>query len=43
MLETTFDPETGSGSVTGYPLLKTQRVLAIAVKGADGPVEVALP
>jgi hypothetical protein len=43
VLETTFDPETGSGSVTAYPLLKTQRVLAIAVKGAGGPVEVALP
>ena len=43
VLETTFDPETGSGSVTAYPLLKTQRILAIAVKGAGGPIELTLP
>jgi len=43
VLETTFDAETGSGSVTAYPLLKTQHALTIAVKGASEPIEVALP
>jgi len=43
VLEASFDPETGSGSVTAYPLLKTQHHLTIGVRGADGPIEVALP
>jgi hypothetical protein len=43
VLETSFDAETGSGSVTAYPLLKTQRSLAIGLRGAPDPVEVALP
>ncbi len=43
VLETTFDVESGSGSVTAYPLLKTQRILTIVVKGGGGPIEVALP
>lgn len=43
VLEVTFDAETGSGSVTAYPLLKTQSVLTIAIKGADGSIEVQLP
>ena len=43
VLETTFDAETGSGSVTAYPLLKTQHALTIAVKGAGEPIEFALP
>jgi hypothetical protein len=43
VLETTFDTETGAGSVTAYPLLKTQHVLTIGVKGAGEPVEVPLP
>ena len=43
MLETSFDAETGSGSVTAYPVMKTQSVLTIGVKGAADPVEVALP
>jgi hypothetical protein len=43
VLESTFDAETGAGSVTAYPVLKTQSVLTIAVKGAGHPVEVPLP
>jgi hypothetical protein len=43
VLETTFDAETGSGSVTVYPLLKSQRLLTIAVKGAGDPIELPLP
>jgi hypothetical protein len=43
VLETSFDAETGSGSVTAYPLLKIQHVLAIAVRGAGEPIEVPLP
>ena len=43
VLETTFDAETGSGSVTAYPVLKTHRVLTIAIKGAGRPIEVPLP
>ena len=40
VLEATFDAETGSGSVTAYPVLKTHRVLTIAIKGAGGSIEV---
>jgi hypothetical protein len=43
VLETDFDAETGSGSITAYPLLKTHRVLTIGVRGAGDPIEVALP
>jgi len=43
VLGTTFDTETGSGSVTAYPLLRIHHALTIAIKGADEPVEVALP
>jgi hypothetical protein len=43
VLEATFDAETGTGSVTAYPLLKTQHTLTIAVKGAGDPIEVPLP
>jgi hypothetical protein len=43
VLETSFDAETGSGSVTAYPLLKIHGVLTIAVKGAGDPIEVPLP
>jgi hypothetical protein len=43
VLEATFDAETGSGSITAYPLLKTQHALTIAVKGAGDPIEVPLP
>ena len=43
VLETSFDAEAGTGSVTAYPLLKTQQVVTIAVKGAGDPVEVGLP
>jgi hypothetical protein len=43
VLETTFDAETGSGSLTAYPLLKAHRVLTIAIKGAGDPIEVLLP
>ena len=43
VLDATFDEETGAGTVTAYPLLKTQHVLSIAPKGAGDPVEVPLP
>ena len=43
VLDATFDPETGAGVVTAYPLLKTQLVLSIAPKGAGNPIEVPLP
>lgn len=42
VLETTFDAETGAGSVVAYPVLKTQSVVTISIKGAD-PVDVPLP
>jgi hypothetical protein len=41
-LETGFDEETGKGSLTLYPLMKSDRQLSITVKGAD-PVTVKLP
>jgi hypothetical protein len=43
VLETRFDPEGRVGSVTAYPVMKTQRSLTIAVRGAGDPVEVRLP
>ena len=43
ILETIFDDETGSGAVTMYPLLKTQRELTVSVKGSPSPVRVRLP
>jgi hypothetical protein len=43
VLESSFDAETGSGSVVAYPMLKTQRRLEVAFKGAPEPVEIALP
>jgi hypothetical protein len=43
VLESTFDAETGAGTVVAYPLLKTQRRLTIAAKGAGSPIEVRLP
>ena len=43
VLETSFDAETEAGSVTAYPLLKTQHALTIAVRGAGDPIEVPLP
>jgi hypothetical protein len=43
VLESTFDEEAGAGAVVAYPLLKTQRRLTIAAKGAASPIEVPLP
>jgi hypothetical protein len=43
VIDTSFDAETGGGSVTAYPLLKTHGVLTIAVKGAGQPIDVTLP
>ena len=42
VLDTNFDAERGAGSVVAYPVLKSQSVVTIAIRGAD-PVEVALP
>jgi hypothetical protein len=43
VLEATFDVEAEAGSVVAYPILKTQAVVTITIKGADVPVEVPLP
>lgn len=43
VIESEFDEEAGRGAVTAYPVLKTQPNLAISVRGAEGPIEVALP
>jgi hypothetical protein len=43
VLEASFDAETGAGSVLAYPVLKTQAVVTISVRGADDAVEVRLP
>jgi hypothetical protein len=43
VLDATFDPGTGTGVVTAYPVLKTQHHLAVSIKGADEPVEIRLP
>lgn len=43
VLETTFDAETGTGSVVAYPMLKTQHRLEVSFKGAPAPIEIALP
>jgi hypothetical protein len=43
VVDTTFDAETSTGAVVAYPVLKSQRLLEVAFKGAAGPVEIALP
>jgi hypothetical protein len=43
VLEAAFDDAAGVGSVTAYPLLKSQAGLSIEVRGGAGPIEVALP
>jgi hypothetical protein len=43
VLDSTFDPDTGTGVVTAYPVLKTQHRLAVSIKGATEPVEIQLP
>jgi hypothetical protein len=42
VLDARFDEEGGAGSVTAYPLLKSQAALTIEIRGAPA-VEVALP
>lgn len=42
VLESTFDPESGTGIVTAYPVLKTQHRLTVSAKGA-APIEIDLP
>jgi hypothetical protein len=43
VLDSTFDPDTGTGVVTAYPVLKTQHRVAVSIKGAADPVEIQLP
>ncbi|HEX6399020.1 MAG TPA: hypothetical protein VF108_00945 [Actinomycetota bacterium] len=43
VLEATFDAETGTGTVVAYPVLKTQHRLEVSFRGADAPIEIALP
>lgn len=43
VLDASFDHETGTGSVTAYPLRKADSALTIAVKGSGDPIEVRLP
>ena len=43
VLESAFDAETGTGTVTAYPVLKTHRRLTVSARGASGPIEIALP
>lgn len=47
VLELELDPETGRGRVTAYPLLRSDEVLRIVVKGrgrgAEGSIDVRLP
>ncbi len=42
-LESEFDEGSGQGKVTAYPLLRSQFLLAIEVRGAPSPIEVHLP
>jgi hypothetical protein len=42
-LEHEHDEETGRGSITAYPLLRTDARVSIEVRGATGPIEVRLP
>jgi hypothetical protein len=42
-LESTFDPGTGTGTVTAYPVLKSHRQLTVSVKGAAEPIDIRLP
>ncbi|HEY7667380.1 MAG TPA: hypothetical protein VIE12_04575 [Actinomycetota bacterium] len=43
VLESAFDEAQGRGSVTAYPLLKSQGAVTIDVRGGPAPVEIPLP
>jgi len=43
ILESEFDPETGSGRVTAYPVMRTHSRLTIDVRGLAAPIELPLP
>jgi hypothetical protein len=43
ILETEFDPTTGHGKVTAYPVMRTHERLTIDVRGLADPIELALP
>jgi hypothetical protein len=43
VLDSRFDPDTGTGVVTAYPVMKTQHRLAVSIKGAAERVEIHLP
>jgi hypothetical protein len=47
VLEVEIDDDTGNGRVTAYPLLRSDRVLRIAVRGrgrgAEAAIDVPLP
>ncbi len=43
VLDAVFDEGEGRGSVTAYPLLKSQAAVTIDVRGSAGSVEISLP
>jgi hypothetical protein len=43
ILDTEFDPESGRGRVTAYPVMRTQSRLRIDVRGLPSPIELDLP
>jgi hypothetical protein len=42
-ISTAFDEDTGRGTVTTYPVMKSQQRMRIEIKGAPGPIELKLP
>ena len=43
VLDATFDAEIGAGTVVAYPIMKTQAVVTVSIKGAGDPLEIRLP
>ena len=43
VLDTEFDPESGRGRVTAYPVMRTQSTLTIDIRGLPTPIELDLP
>lgn len=43
ILGSTFDPQTGTGAIVAYPILKTRHRLSVSFRGASAPIEIAFP
>ena len=43
VLDSEFDPESGRGRVTAYPVMRTQSTLTIDIRRLSTPIQLDLP